>query len=161
MQPSSRKLVPNIAIQMSTKIIEIHGNPLLMRSTNAYILISNLKELIDMLLGSVWESAEFAVNAWLLDGVSTSHVGVWIGKNGCWTCWQGFLVWLRGMRRFCVRDDMDNPLNEMLMHRSCQLLSEQINCLLQLVNPPTPSNQTRHLLQCMDVLKSHAYGPPD
>ena len=140
MQPSSRKLVPNIAIQMSTKIIEIHGNPLLMRSTNAYILISNLKELIDMLLGSVWESAEFAVDAWLLDEVSTSRVGVWIGKNGCWICWWGFLVRLGGMGRSCVCDDMNNPLNEMLMHRSrqmTQLLSEQTNCLLQLVNPPT------------------------
>ena len=85
------------------------------------VIIDGLWGVMDMLLGSVWESAEFAIG-----GVGTSRVGVWIGKNEC--CWRGFLVRLGGMRRSCVHDGMDNPLNEMLMHRSR---------LLQIITPPT------------------------
>ena len=102
------------------------------------VIVDGLWGVVDMLLGSVWESAEFAVGAWLLDGLSTSRVGIWIGKNGCWTCSRVFLVRSGGMGMSC--DGMDNPLNETLMHRLrqiAQFLSEQTNCLLQLANPPT------------------------
>ena len=83
-----------------------------------------------MLWGSDWGSAGLP---WVLD---LNRVELGLGTIGAehvdevfWCNWE---VW-RG------RDDMVNPLNLTLMHRSHQVpqLQGMTNCLLQLVSPPT------------------------